>query len=288
MRRIMKSALNLPILRHVLLPIILFIYVTPGAILYFSGIRKSHYMDCLFEPGSGNFLAASFRRFLLSYLYYTNVPKYRTLIIGQSQAGNIWCDIYHSRIESYDEVFDNLLNLLVKLQKSYSTISVLQVGCAGGGELYWLSKKVPSSVRLIGVDLNEHTITQNTDFYKDKAPIEFHHADVLTSSILTQIRPDLIFTSGTAEYFQEKELDHFIETIKSCGVKIILFHEPISLRHFKLDSQTRSNKRGNMAFNHAYGFKLQNHGARVEEYSQPSVDQVVLGVLTVGIFDEQS
>lgn len=288
MRKTIVAILNLPVLRHVLRPIALLIFVTPGAIIYIIGIRKSHYMECLFKPESCGILASSFRRFLLSYLFYTNVPKYRTLIVGHSQAGDLWCNIYHSRIESYDQAFKKELNLLVKLQKSNPVNSVLQVGCAGGGELYWLSKTMPSSVRLIGVDINRHTIAQNMEFFRDKAPIEFLNADVLTSSILSQIRPDLIFTSGTAEYFQEKELDHFIETAKACGAKILLFHEPISLRRFKLSSQTRSNKRGNMAFNHAYGFKLNNHGARVEEHSQHCIGQVTLSVLTVGFFDRQS
>ncbi len=267
MKKLVRAFLNLPIIRYTVKPLVVLIIWTPGAIAYAAGFRKEVYMMRLLSGKPTGLVEASFRSFFLDFLFYLNVPKNRTGIVGNHEAGDTWCDLYHDRVDhDTREVARNReMDWISTVASSVGATSILQVGCAGGADLWALLPKVESSVTLCGVDLNEHTLEQNTERFSSQTNMKFMAADILTSDILEEVRPDLVFTCGTAEYFVEEELDTFIRKVESCGAKALAFIEPVDLSIFRFKNAERSTRRGRMAFNHSYQVKLKSHGLKIEE-----------------------
>jgi len=244
----------------------------PGAILWFSG-KRDNFISEIFSSRN-DFLMKSFRMFVLNLLFYTDVPKYRELIVGLS--GNKWCDMYHSRISNYEEVFAGEFDLIQNLLDEKEIKTVLQVGCAGGGELSYLAKRNPKAI-FVGIDLNEYTIRRNSVTFKEQKNLTFVYGNIFNSSIIKYLKPQLIFTSGCAEYFTEDELKKFIETARDEKIRFIFFHEPISLNSFDYRQDIKSRPRGNMAFNHNYSYYLRYYGYEVKKeiLSQPNSSNVI-------------
>jgi hypothetical protein len=119
----------MPSLKSLVTKLYLLICAIPGALLWYSPLRK-RFLPTLFSPEKSA-LQRSFSLFVLDILFYTDVSKYRSLIISQ-EAGDVWCDIYRSRKDTYKKLFSNWFDLLEKIILSNGLARVMQVGCAGG------------------------------------------------------------------------------------------------------------------------------------------------------------
>lgn len=137
-------------------------------------------------------------------------------------------------------------------------------------------------ISFIGVDLNKTTIERNREVYKEITNIEFVHGDVFVRNFFSEYKPQLVFTSGTAEYFTENELKTFIAQAKKEGVAFIIFREPITTAIFDYLHETRSKPRGGMAFNHNYTFYLSQFGFQVSESVDKTSTKDVKDVIVVG------
>ncbi len=251
-----------------------------GTLIWYSP-WKEEFLSTLFKPEK-NIFESMFRFFALDYLYYTDVTKYRKLIVA-NEPGDHWCDIYRSRMNEYEKKLSWFFERFDKLISSYGLIRIMQVGCAGGGELYQLSKKYPQ-IKFIGIDLNKNAIEKNRTFYKDLTNIEFITGDIFMDNFLKIYNPQLVFTSGTAEYFTEDELKKFIANVKKEDVNIVLFYEPITTTSFNYREDIQSKPRGGMAFNHNYSFYLKQFDFLVkEDFEILPAQQGIVMVMAVGV-----
>jgi len=257
-----------------------------GALLWYSPLRK-HFLRDMLNPEKKSFLLGSFRLFVLDILFYTDVPRYRSLIVSR-EAGDKWCDIYRSRRDTYEKQFSDWFDLLEKLILQNKLTRVMQVGCAGGGELYHVAKRMPQ-ISFIGVDLNKTAIERNREVYKEITNIEFVHGDVFTRNFFKEYKPQLVFTSGTAEYFTEDELKAFITLARKEMITFVIFREPVTITISDYPRETRSKPRGGMAFNHNYAFHLSNLGFKVSEsvYEKTSTKDVK-DVIVIGRFPSRN
>lgn len=256
-----RSAYLLSIVRRGVKAII---FRAVGALLYGSRYRRRLFMARLLDSTHQEFFQQCFSAFFLDWYVYRDIPKYRSLIVASSLAGNQWCDYYRSMVADPPASYQALLERLLALTNKYQLTSILQVGCAGGAELYHLSQQLKRPVRLIGVDLNEQAIQQNRLDY-GASGIEFYVNDALKPGVIDETHPDLVFTSGTAEYFLESELEAFIDRLQKAGVQLVAFSEPITTRRFTYGKSQRSTPRGAMAFNHNYGLHVAHFGTVLAE-----------------------
>jgi SAM-dependent methyltransferase len=267
-------------IKILLRPLYSVINIFLGALLWYSPWRKK-FMLTLFREKKNRF-ESMFSFFVMDYLFYTDVPKYRKLIVA-NEPGNQWCDIYRSRTNEYEKKLSWFFEALEKLIDSYRLTQIMQIGCAGGGELYYLAKRFPQ-IKFIGIDLNKNAIDKNRELYKDISNIEFISGDIFTENFLNVYRPQLVFTSGTAEYFTEEELRKYIDSAKKEGVNIMLFYEPITISSFNYKEDTRSKPRGGMAFNHNYSFHMNQFDFQVsEDFENWPAQPQVLMVKAVGV-----
>lgn len=260
-------------------PLYISVSIFFGALIWYSP-WKEKFLSTLFSPQK-NLFESMFRFFSLNYLFYTDVAKYRKLFVA-NEPGNQWCDIYRSRTNEYEKKLSWFFEAVYKLINTYELTRIMQVGCAGGGELYHMAKRYPH-IKFIGIDLNKNAIDKNREVYKDLSNIEFICSDIFTEDFLNVYRPQLVFTSGTAEYFTEAELRKFIDSTKKEDVIIILFYEPITITSFNYKEDTRSKPRGGMAFNHNYSFHLKQFDFQVsEDFEIWPAQQDILMVKAVG------
>jgi len=178
----------------------------PGAILWFSG-KRDNFISEIFSSRN-DFLMKSFRMFVLNLLFYTDVPKYRELIVGLS--GNKWCDMYHSRISNYEEVFAGEFDLIQNLLDEKEIKTVLQVGCAGGGELSYLAKRNPKAI-FVGIDLNEYTIRRNSVTFKEQKNLTFVYGNIFNSSIIQDLKPQLILPLAVQNILPKMSLRNLLK-----------------------------------------------------------------------------
>lgn len=268
------------VFKSLLRPLYKLINIFIGALLWFSPWREK-FLLTLFSPKK-NMLESIFRSFVLDYLFYTDIPKYRNLIVAQ-EAGSRWCDIYRSRKNEYEKEVYRFFEVLEELINSYGLTRIMQIGCAGGCELYYMAKRFPQ-IKFIGIDLNKNAIEKNREMYNDLTNIEFIGGDIFAKDFLNAYSPQLVFTSGTAEYFTEDELKKFIDGAKKENVNIILFYEPITKTTFNYTEDTRSKPRGGMAFNHNHSIHLKQFDFQVSEDFEIWPDQQdILMVIAVGV-----
>lgn len=261
-------------------PLYLLVNIFLGALLWYSPWREK-FMLTLFREKK-NMLESMFSFFVLNHLFYTDVPKYRKLIVA-NESGNQWCETYRSRANEYEKKLSWFFEALEKLINSYGLTQIMQVGCAGGGELCHMAKRYPQ-IKFIGIDLNKNTIEKNRETYKEFTNIEFIEGDIFTRDFFKEYMPQMVFTSGTAEYFTEDELINFIAKAKEENVDIILFYEPITRTIFDYSEEIRSKPRGGMAFNHNYSFHLKQFDFWVsEDFEIWPTQPDILMVIAIGV-----
>lgn len=213
-----------------------------------------------------------------------DVSKYRREVIGLSPVGDAWTEVYRSRRTIAADEFSEELELLSAVITQCVAGKVMQVGCAGGGELWQLAQRFPH-VEFVGLDINEHSILRNRVDFAGTPNLRWVAGDVFATDYLEHEKPQVLFTSGTAEYFTEGELESFLQRSQLAGVKAVCFYEPITQIGFDYRKSCRSTTRGMMAFNHPYGRKLRAVGARaVQESVSSGEDPHVISILCLGYF----
>lgn len=255
-----------------------------GWLLFHLPTRQRYLKGVLCNPRR-TFLERTVEDYFFNHRFYQDVSRYRREVIGQGQAGSAWTEVYRSRRASAAEQFHEVLALLGQVIQQLQAQNVMQVGCAGGGELAVLAQRFPR-VAFAGIDLNGHIIRQNALDFCGTPNLCWLTGDVFATDHLERERPDLVFTSGTAEYFTEAELEIFLQVVHRSGVKAVCFSEPVTQINFDYHGSEHSTRRGMMAFNHPYGRKLRAAGAReVQEVLRPDPEHSsVLSVLSLGYF----
>jgi trans-aconitate methyltransferase len=221
--------------------------------------------------------------YFYGHKFYQDVSRYRAEVIGRSPVGDGWLEVYRSRRADAAQLFRQELEALAEAIALVRAEKVMQVGCGSGGELWALAQRFPG-VDFVGVDINEYIIRQNAADLKETPNLRWLAGDVFATDHLERERPHLVFTSGSAEYFTEGELETFIQRAKRAGAKAVCFYESITQINFDYRTSAHSTTRGMMAFNHAYGKKLRAAGAQVvrEELIASPDNPYVSNVLALG------
>ena len=200
--------------------------------------------------------------YFFSHRFYLDVSRYRSEVIGKSPVGDAWLEVYRSRRATAADDFREQLELLGEAIRMVQAKKVLQVGCGSGGELWVLAQRFPG-VEFVGLDLNDTIIRRNATELQGMSNLRWLAGDVFATDYLERECADLVFTSGAAEYFAERELETFLERTKRAGTKGVCFYESVTQIGFDYHTSDCSTTRGMMAFNHPYGKKLRAAGAQV-------------------------
>ncbi len=231
-----------------------------GWILYHSPKREQYLRGALSKP-KRSLLESVMAVYFYGHRFYQDVSRYRAEVIGRSAAGDAWLEVYRAGRARAPQAFHEELEALAEAIGLLQARKVMQVGCGSGGELWTLAQRFPG-VDFVGVDINEHIIRQNAADLKETPNLRWLAGDVFATDHLERERPHLVFTSGSAEYFTEGELETFIQRAKRAGAKAVCFYESITQINFDYRTSDHSTTRGMMAFNHPYGKKLRAAGAQ--------------------------
>jgi len=202
------------------------------------------------------------------------------MAVSENQSGiaeyhrNFWAGdyakAYHDQNRhQFQEMFlDDFLGVVDELEtvleQNRSITTICEIGTGSGQLLDYLSNRLPTIKRFIGIDLSDATIRDNRERYPNDS-IDWIAADAI-EWIEQNAGPAWVFVShrGVMEYFTQSQVEslfRFIAEKKSPAVLLVI--EPVGLDH-DLENQFESQPYGiEYSLSHNYPHLLRSAGFEV-------------------------
>lgn len=123
-------------------------------------------------------------------------------------------DFINRKLGGHDITLDGVVALIKDQVNFNSRLTVMEIGCGGGDNLRAIrnwAERIHLAVQLSGVDINPECIAYAKQQKRNKG-IEFIVSDY--KSVLTEQKPDIIFSSLFCHHFTEGELIFMLRWMK--------------------------------------------------------------------------